>query len=349
MKQLVPYALLVLLCLCTPSWTQPQKDGPTIDWKEVLKELRDARNVESRIKGAKEIEQAFSRFHDVVSSLSLMVTSDPDPRARRQAAIALQAIGPSSARAVPNLVRALKRENDDGVRIQIISAIAASAPFSASAAPPSKEAIQLLISAVSDDNLDIRKRAIAGLGAFGPFAHAAVPALLRAMWDPDPGIPKKAASTSECAYHALRSIDPNAKVAFAAVVGMRRRDPAELRKLAPEEMKERFPDATKQVPFIAGLIGAQPDHKLRPYAAYALGMIGPDAKGAVRDLLRALADKSVENPETAKEIRIAVVWALGRIGPSARAAVPALKNLREGAEEPLRSILDTSIDQLQAR
>ncbi len=59
------------------------------------------------------------------------------------------------------------------------------------------------------------------------------------------------------------------------------------------------------------------NEQVRYRAAETLGLIGPDAAGAVPALIKALADKSAT-------VRMHAARSLGRIGPGARDAVPAL-------------------------
>jgi hypothetical protein len=55
---------------------------------------------------------------------------------------------------------------------------------------------------------------------------------------------------------------------------------------------------------------------IRRDAARALGEIGPGAKDAVPELVKALEDDDMD---------LIAVWTLGRIGPTAIAAAPAIK------------------------
>ncbi len=68
---------------------------------------------------------------------------------------------------------------------------------------------------------------------------------------------------------------------------------------------------------------ADEDIRVRWYAAYALGQIGPEAAAAVEPLADVLRDDPHEY------VRDGAAWALGRIGPAAEPAIEALgKTLR---------------------
>ena len=64
---------------------------------------------------------------------------------------------------------------------------------------------------------------------------------------------------------------------------------------------------------------ADPDMRVRWYAVYALGELGPAAAEAVGPLGKVLANR----PEQ-EYVRAGAAWALGRIGPAAKRAAPLL-------------------------
>jgi HEAT repeat protein len=68
----------------------------------------------------------------------------------------------------------------------------------------------------------------------------------------------------------------------------------------------------------------------RSEAGYAIGDFGPDAKGAVPDLVKALADKE-------SGVRASAIKALEQIGPEAKAAVPDLIKALGDKEDVLRT------------
>jgi HEAT repeat protein len=334
---------LLLLGLVLPAWLTPQDNSPSLDWKSLRKSLRDIHDSKARLESAKKLETIAYELSNTLVDLGSLAAGDSDARVRRQAAITLQTIGLSAHIVVPNLIQGLSREKDDEVRAEVISVFYNTAPLS-------KDAIPLLLKAAQDRNVEIRCRAIAALGAFGPQVKEAVPLLIQALRDPDKKVPNRTWSgVSSYAYRSLMDIDADAKIAFKAVIGMRREEPAELRKRSADQLEKFIPRNKRLVPFIAAWLSEPSDPERRIYSAYALGIIGPDARDAVPDLLKVLEAKDVEDEGTARAIRIGAVWALGRIGPPAKAALPKLQEMRDQASEPLRSVLDTALGEIQKK
>lgn len=92
------------------------------------------------------------------------------PVARREVAMALRKLGPTAEVAVPELVKALKAEQDQRVRTEIISALGDIGPGAA-------EALPLVLQSLSDSVPMIRYSACYALGKFGAKARDALPVL----------------------------------------------------------------------------------------------------------------------------------------------------------------------------
>jgi HEAT repeat protein len=302
--------------------------------------LRDFQKPEKRLESAKQLEIIANRLSETVIDLDLLVL-DFDPHVRRQAARTLQQIGPSARHAVPNLIIALEKESHDDVRTALLGAIYTTAPYS-------KEAIPLLIKLGRDRNPEIRRRSIGTLGAFGPLAREAVPLLLDALHDPYKADPKKAWSgISFSAYSSLMEIDQDAKAAFQGVITLRKAGQKELRNRSIEEWRKIVPTKKESRPFVIGLLRSQADQKLRPFAAYALGVMAPEAHEAVPALIGSLSTTDWEDAQTAVEFQNNVIWALGRFGAKASSAITHLRKLRATADEPLRSVLDDALRKIE--
>ena len=160
-----------------------------------------------------------------------------------------------------------------------------------------------------DANPKVRRNA-ARLLAGNP-TRKAVPALAKALDDPDP-------SVAEWAARALGAAGPKARSAVPRLTRCLTAPPGEeVREAAVAALGRIGPWAEKAIPQLIKLLNRkQTPRRTRAAAATALGEMGPIAKAAVPALTKALRDSSV-GP--------AAVAALIRMGPAARPAVPDLK------------------------
>ncbi len=191
-------------------------------------------------------------------------------------------------------------------------------------------AVPGLIAALKDKDNDwkVRSYAAEALGAIGPDAKAAVPALIAALNDDQWRV-------QPYATEALGKI--GAAAVLGLIAALKDKDP-HVRSNAADALGAIGPDAKAVVP---GLIAALKDNdwKVRWYAAKILGAIGPGAKAAGPGLIAALKDNDWK-------VRSAAAEALGAIGPDAKAAVPGLiaalkdndRKVRSSAAEALKKI-----------
>ena len=130
---------------------------------------------------------------------------DEDPHLRTAAAEALGAVGPDAEAAVPELVAAATQDENKALRLQATCALGAIArradyavPYLVREVRSGKEeqrlatiralgalgtdaAVQALVGLLTDVNGNVAEEAALALGAIGPAARAAVPALLRML------------------------------------------------------------------------------------------------------------------------------------------------------------------------
>jgi len=99
-------------------------------------------------------------------------------RLRLGAVFVLRRLGPMAKEAVPDLVRAMNKEQQLDVRREIFFALAA-------IGPASEEAIPELIKSLSHENVKVRNGATYALGKIGPAAKSALPTLKRNMQSTD--------------------------------------------------------------------------------------------------------------------------------------------------------------------
>ena len=92
---------------------------------------------------------------------------------------------------------------------------------------------------------------------------------------------------------------------------------------------------------IVGLLQKEEAPALRLVCVQALAMVGPPAKDAVPELIKALGDST-------PRIRMTAARALGNIGPQAKAAEAALTKAQEDADPNVQNIAKAALVQLRA-
>jgi HEAT repeat protein len=127
--------------------------------------------------------------------------SDPDVRARRGAVDVLEALGPASAAAARELVRAL-HDTDQFVRWAAARTLGKISPVA------SKTAVPALGELLADLDLDVRMAAAMALECYGPAAKPALPMLIRAT----------RATDAELRVTAMRSVSAVGSAAAPAAV-----------------------------------------------------------------------------------------------------------------------------------
>ena len=169
--------------------------------------------------------------------------------------------------------------------------------------PEAKAAVPALAQALKDKDCDVRLYAAVALGKIGSEAGVAVPALIEALKDED-------LCVRMGAEKALGEIGPTA---MPALIEALKDEDLGVRTGAEKALGGIGPAA------VPALIEAlkEEDLDVRCSAAQALGEIGAQATVAVCDLIEALRDENLP-------IRWRAAAALGKIGPGAKAAVPAL-------------------------
>jgi HEAT repeat protein len=174
--------------------------------------------------------------------------------------------------------------------------------------PPAKAAVPLLIEMLEGKRestkaapvyigpptpwFHVRTYAAIALGRIGPEAKTAIPALIKSSKQADDGL-QTAGPLRVRSARALWRIDPNHAESVLAVL---------------RGTKERYP--------------------LNRIAIDSIIMIGPPAKAAVPDLIRALDDDH-------GDVQLAAIDALGMIGAPAESAVPALQTLTASMDSRL--------------
>ncbi|MGH7174656.1 MAG: HEAT repeat domain-containing protein [Gemmataceae bacterium] len=182
-------------------------------------------------------------------------------------------------------------------------------------AAPYKQDVARLVKQLTSKVASEQDKAARALAALG---KPAVPALIEALQSDKEGVPGRVA-------RALGQIGESAKDAVPALIARlkknkgRSRDDAEV----IEALMRIAPRRKEVVPGLRAILREPSSNPCRIHAVVALGKLGSDAKEAVPDLIKMLA----EAPGKAGPIRFHAATALGQIGAEAKEAVPALVKL----------------------
>jgi HEAT repeat protein/S1-C subfamily serine protease len=271
-----------------------------------------------------------------------------DSKVRSNAAQALGNLGPDAKVAVAPLLRLLATENDALTRRLAIEALH-------KIGPPDSTEVNVLTTALQNDQAEVRSYAASSIGKIGPDARSALPALLKAAKDTDAGVRQNA-------LRALGKFGSENKEAVVPVLAAAIKDSnRDVRLAAGEAVASLGAFGTSDIPLLLDLL-KHPDADVRASAARALGQIGRAAKTALPALLEAMkgGDKSVRKAgieavasiggppkqlvplftdaltESDKSLVRSAVQALAKFGPEAKDAVPQLAPLLADNDKELR-------------
>ena len=190
---------------------------------------------------------------------------------------------------------------------------------------------------MKDPSWEIRDSTATGLGAIGPAAVEAVPALIIALGDEEVYVRATAAS-------ALGNIGPVAKDSIPALLGrlgdyvQGAPDGEAVGLNAAYALSRIGPEA------LPGVIEAlkQDDWKVRLCAAHSLGMFRPAPNNAVSALITALHDDH-------ELVRYCAVVSLGEVGSAAREAIPLLLEMLKDKREEVRKMIRFALEAIRAK
>jgi hypothetical protein len=171
-----------------------------------------------------------------------------------------------------------------------------------------------------------RIRSLYAIGEFGSDGTTAVPALNRAVADPDQRV-------REAALSSLAKIGAPDADGLPTITRTLEDPESRVRGLAGLALKSMGPAAAPAVPQLIKALN-DPELPVRLAAAGALGAIGPKASAAVPALTAKLVDKN----EGRLMFRTSML-ALGAMGPAASAAIPVLQDLAR--QHPDRTAAET--------
>lgn len=231
-----------------------------------------------------------------------------------------------------------------------------------------KGAVPKLVEALTNGDRTVRLAAAAVLGTLRPGGRAPVWELAQVLTD-------NRAPLRAAAAEVLGTIGPEAQAALPGLVAaltdatndVRREATAALEKIAPQW---RQSEAVRTA--LPGWVAAIKDERLsvslRTVVIEVLGQVGPEAKGAVPELVAVLSDaqssvrtaapRALEKiapgwrqsepvraaiprwvialKDTSSSVRVAAAAALGQVGAGARAAVPQLREALKDQDRAVR-------------
>ncbi len=185
--------------------------------------------------------------------------------------------------------------------------------------------IQRLIGQLSLPNVEDRRRAVAALGAIGPAAHAALPALISGMRNE-----QEHPAVRRCLVQALAEIGPEMDDAVPVLIEALRDSNHRLRVNVTNALV-RIGD--RAIVALASLLRSQQGHEaFRLVLVATLAAFQAQGTSAIPALLETLSD-----PAEPERLRAAAAEALGKMGPGAEPAVTELVELMHGSTTLCRS------------
>lgn len=265
---------------------------------------------------------------------------------RAYAAEALRRFDEQHAQVIPVLLEALKSDLDVGPRkaaaeslgylkaeaaIPLLAKALAEPELTAAAAnalaqmgKAAKPAVADLLKVLKREKVENRGAVYYALGAIGPDAEAAIPALIAGINDEGDG-----SWYRDDAATALGQVGKNSPQAVDALIAALKSDNEYVQGNAAEALAGIGENAKRAIPAIAKLLDDK-EPGVRTSALDALATFGPDAKEALPAIIAQIEDKE-------QSVRYNAVEAMPKVGPQSPEIVPALvKALRDPSENVRR-------------
>jgi HEAT repeat protein len=186
--------------------------------------------------------------------------------------------------------------------------------------------IPALVEVLTDKDLQVRMQAVRALGAFGPGAKAAVPALIKIL-DDRTSQGKGSLTVGEMAMRGLCEIGRDAKSAIPVLLTMLNDKDSSIRSEAALTLGYLSEGEAEVVTALTRVLRDKEDTGVKAGAALALGRIGPKAKSAVPSLVEVLKGVDSQKANVAVHLRDCILRGLEGIGVEAQRAIPVVVEL----------------------
>lgn len=242
-----------------------------------------------------------------------------DPQMCIFAARMLSEIGPPAEKAAPALIQVMRKRNepkDEMEKMRQQRFLNNVRPIAAEALTKiGPAAVPFLIDALGDEDPGVCRFAASALAASGPDAKAALPQLTKLLESENPNLRTEAA----CAvWRIAKQKEPTVSVLIDVV----KQGKYDSNVYAARALGEIGADAETAIPVLIEIVGGSGKFEhgggVQSYATDALGKIGLQPETVVPVLIEAL------NHPGDSDVRYAATLSLERFGPRAKAAVPAL-------------------------
>ena len=244
--------------------------------------------------------------NEAVKALGRLLTTDPQAIVRLQAAVALGNLGPAARGALPQMRTAL-RDASNSWAVRRAVALALSTVAMDRQEGPDPATVMTLTVALKDYCIAVRRQAALALLNLGKPAKSE-------------DLQKEKAALE----NVLRDRDQDRVVlAWVHVVLM------------------RITKVTETHLSAVALMLKSPEPVVRATAAQALGLVGPEARSRVPDLIAALEDKE-------ESVVAAAITALVQL-EAGEPAISALRRVAEGKNEAFHKVVDEAIKALSGK
>ncbi len=254
---------------------------------------------------AREASRALASIGTAAIPALIEALREEDDTARWWAASAIEELGPEARDAVPALIESL--DNDERPVHNAPSALSA---IGMSAIGPTLEVLKS-----PDSSMRARTAAAQTLGAIGPRANAAVPALIEALGDRRGRIitfsPETSYPAAIAAAHALGAIGPDAAQAIGPLVKLLADPNQSLSRSAIEALGGIGPSAVEATPALVALLNYE-DHEVGVHVSRSLAQFGPAARDAAKPLVEFLLRLDGEKEGARHEIVSEALIEIGR-------------------------------------